>query len=428
MTRRQRTATFATFAILTALILSACRRGPPAGSGPYADKVATDVPEIEHAMGVKFKTPPKLEIRSRDQVRDFLLDELRTPASQKQLANAEATYKLLGLIPDTMHLADLYVKVLTEQIIGYYDPKTKVLYVVQGAPEEYVGITIMHELVHALQDQYVSLDSLEHITGDDDREAAAQAVVEGEATYEQIYIMAGGGGNIAAQLPGGWASMRETIREAQATQPVFSSAPMVIQESLLFPYINGSDFVRRYKAHYHNRLPLDSLPISTTQVMHDSAYFVKREVPAAITLPSVPGTLDVNDFGEFGTRLFIYQHTHDQDESIRSSHGWDGDRYVLFKTPGGSAAGGGNGIAWVSVWNTRLDATDFMAAIDDVMRDRFNVRPLVTGDRRHFETPKRTVDVDVREVAGHPVVLYVDVPTGQSTNVFDFSKVKVVPR
>ena len=416
------TYTFATLAIFTAVLVSGCRRGPAQGSGPYADKVAEDVPQIEKAMGVKFKTPPKLEIRSRDQVRDFLLEKLRTPESQKQLANEEAVYKLLGMIPDTMHLADLYVKVLTEQIIGYYDPKTKVLYVVQGAPEEYVGITIMHELVHALQDQYVSLDSLEHITGDDDRAAAAQAVVEGEATYEQIYIMAGGNGNIAAQLPGGWESMRDAIRQAQATQPVFSSSPMVLQESLLFPYINGADFVRRYKAHYHNRLPLDSLPISTTQVMHDSAYFVKRELPSAITLPPVPGTLDVNDFGEFGTRLYVYQHTRDQDESIRSSHGWDGDRYVLFKTPGG------DGLAWVSAWNTRLDATNFMASIDDVMRARFNVRPLVTGDKRHFETSKRTVDVDVREMNGHPVVLYVDVPSGQSTNVIDFSKVKVTPR
>jgi hypothetical protein len=49
----------------------------------------------------------------------------------------------------------------------------------------------MHELVHALQDQYVNLDSLEHIIGDDDRAAAVQAVIEGEATYEQVFIMAG---------------------------------------------------------------------------------------------------------------------------------------------------------------------------------------------------------------------------------------------
>ena len=199
---------------LSALALAACRRGEAAGDGPYADKVAADVPKIEAALGVKFKTPPKLELRSRDEVRKFLVDKLQEPGMQKQLANQEALYKMLGLVRDTMHLADFYVKVLTEQIMGFYDPKTKVLYVVNGAPEEYVGITIMHELIHALQDQYANLDSLEHIEGDDDRQLAAQAVVEGQATYDQAYIMAGGGGNIAAQLPGGWESIRQMIREA----------------------------------------------------------------------------------------------------------------------------------------------------------------------------------------------------------------------
>lgn len=417
------TYTFATLAIFTAVLVSGCRRGPAQGSGPYADKVAEDVPQIEKAMGVKFKTPPKLEIRSRDQVRDFLLEKLRAPESQKQLANEEAVYKLLGMIPDTMHLADLYVKVLTEQIIGYYDPKTKVLYVVQGAPEEYVGITIMHELVHALQDQYVNLDSLENITGDDDRAAAAQAVVEGQATYEQVYIMAGGSGNIAAQLPGGWESMRQTIRDAQATQPIFASAPMVIQETLLFPYINGADFVRRFLAHYGHRLPFDSLPISTTQVMHDSAYFGKtKDVPSEITLPPIAGTIDQNDFGEFGTRLFLFQHTGDREQSIRASHGWDGDRYALVKTAGGHA------LVWATVWHTPTEAAAFMSAMDNVMQMRFNAKPTVTGERRRFETPKRTIEVNVREVQGRPVVLYVDVPAGESTDIVDFAKVKVTPR
>ncbi len=54
--------------------------------------------------------------------------------------------------------------------------------------------------------------------------------------------------------------------------------------------------------------------------------------------------------------------------------------------------------------------------------------PLVTGELRHFDAGKRTVEVDVREIGGHPVVLYVDVPAGTSTNLVDFSKVKVTPR
>jgi hypothetical protein len=407
------------------LLAVGCREGAAVGAGgPFADKVAADVPQIESALGIKYKTPPKLELRSRDQVRNFLIEKLREPEAQKQIANQEAIYKLLGLLPDTLHVADLFVRVLSEQIIGYYDPKTKVLYVVNGAPEEYAGITIMHELVHALQDQYVNLDSLEHITGDDDRALAVQAVIEGQATYEQIYLMSGGSGNVAAQLPGGWEQMRQEIREAQKTQPIFASAPMVIQETLLFPYINGADFVRRFHGHYRKgRLPFDSLPVSTEQVMHDTAYFSKpRDEPSTVELPSIPGTLDQNNFGEFGTRLYIYQHTKDQDLSIRASNGWDGDRYALVKTPAGNA------LVWATVWDTPGDGAEFMAAIDAVMRARFNVLPRVTGEHRHFDTPKRTIDVDVREVGGRPVVLYVDVPADSSTSLADFSKVKVVPR
>src|SRR4029079_16891123 len=111
---------------ITLLLLAtvACRATDAAGKGPYADKVEADAPKIEQALGVKFKTPPKLEVRSRDQVRDFLLRRLREPGVQKQLANQESIYKLLGMVRDTMHLGNFYVKVLTEQIMGFYDPKT----------------------------------------------------------------------------------------------------------------------------------------------------------------------------------------------------------------------------------------------------------------------------------------------------------------
>src|SRR6185503_5222103 len=184
--------------LLLSLLAVACRERVKAGDDPFADKVATYAPQIEKRLGVKFKTPPKLEVRSREQVRAFLLEKLNEPVVQKQFANEEAAYKLLGMIPDTMHLTDFFVKVLTEQIMGYYDPKTKVLYMVKGAPELYANTTLMHELIHALQDQYVNLDSLQNINGDDDRAAVVQAIIEGQATYEQIYIMSNVPGNIAA--------------------------------------------------------------------------------------------------------------------------------------------------------------------------------------------------------------------------------------
>jgi len=52
-----------------------------------------------------------------------------------------------------------------------------------------VEVTIAHELVHALQDQYVNLDSIQKQRDDNDRLTAAQSVMEGQATYEQMSSM-----------------------------------------------------------------------------------------------------------------------------------------------------------------------------------------------------------------------------------------------
>ena len=119
------------------------------------------------------------------------------------------------------------------------------LYIVDGSPKDPV-LTITHELVHALQDQYISLDSVQKVGGDNDRLSAAQSVFEGQAVYEQISIMLGGI-NIAINLPGGWDRIRDMIRENQASMPVFAAAPSVIQETLIFPYLSGAEFYRNYK-------------------------------------------------------------------------------------------------------------------------------------------------------------------------------------
>jgi hypothetical protein len=408
-------------AVLLVAILCACRGGAKPGDGPYADKVATAIPLIEKSVGVKFKTPPKLEIRSRQQVRDYLVRKFNETAPQQEIAGEEATYKLLGLIPDTLDLRKLLVNLLTQQIVGYYDPATKVLYVVAEAPQDLVGTTITHELVHALQDQYVNLDSLQHITGDEDKQTAVQAVIEGQATAEQMAILVGGDGNIAARLPGGWDRVRDMIRDNMSADPLFTSVPVVIQESLLFPYINGADFIRRFKELRPGTLPYGSMPQSTKQVMHERAYFATpRDDPIPVTLPTIPGSIDQNDLGEFGTRLLLFQHLHDQNTASRAAAGWTGDRYVLTRTPSGKA------IAWVTVWDTPLDAAEFVTAIGDAMAKRYNTAAPATtaGGVRQLAGHGRTVRIRQQEISGRNVVLFEDVPQGQGS-MLDLRKVKL---
>jgi hypothetical protein len=86
---------------------AACGDKPAAGEGPYADLVAEYVPKIEAEMGLPFKTPPKVEKRSRDEVATFVRKQLESERGKQQVTGQEAAYKLLGMVPDTMQLAVL---------------------------------------------------------------------------------------------------------------------------------------------------------------------------------------------------------------------------------------------------------------------------------------------------------------------------------
>jgi hypothetical protein len=417
---RMRTA----FAAVLLLLSAACRRDET--GSPYARQLAEYTPRVEEALGLKFKTPPKMEVRTRDQVRDFLLSHLRDSVAQRELDGQTALFHALGLIHDTLDLKKLFVPLLTEQIIGYYDPRTKVLYVVDGAPKDYAGYTIMHELVHALQDQYVDLDSLERLTHDSDRQAAMQTVIEGQATFEQALMMTGGKGSITASLPGGWQQIQDLIRQATATQPVFASAPMVVQEALLFPYVNGADFVRRYKEHHPGVMPFDSLPQSTEQILHDDKFFGgSPERPVTVVLPTVAGKIYENNMGEFGIRLFLYNHLRDIKTSASAAAGWAGDRYAVVRTPRG------DGVALVTAWDTALDAAEFVSAVTAAvgrrLGDSTGVVPASgrseTAMLRRYTAKGRTVVVATRDVNGRTVVSYTEVPEGASTALVDLSKV-----
>ena len=394
------------------------------GEGPYASEVAKAVPRIEESTGLKFKRPPKVEARSKEQVREFILKKFDEDTPAQELKGEESAYKLFGLLPDSLDLRKFLLAVLTEQVIGYYDPATKVLYVVNGTDEKTVAITITHELVHALQDQYINLDSLTKATTDNDQLTAAQAVIEGEAQFEQLSIMVGGSGNIAFRV-GGRDRIRELIRENMSSMPVFATAPMVIQESLLFPYLSGSDFVQRFKDRKGKVNPLTNIPRSTEQILHTNAYFAPvRDEPSIVTLPAPRGATKVyeNDMGEFGARLFIYQHVKDEGTAARAAVGWDGDRYVVVKNAAGQ------GIVWASVWDSTLEAAAFSDAMIRATTKRTGMAERAEAGGGATIRPKgRTVTIFPRVISGRAVVIYSDLPDGMS-GVIDPAAIKVDPR
>lgn len=402
-----------------------CRRAPE-GDGPYAREVAQAIPRIESATGLTFKQPPKVEVRSREQVREFLVRKFDEEASTQDIAGEESALKLLGLIPDSLDLRKFLLAVLTEQVIGYYDPAAKVLYIVQGADEQTVNITVTHELVHALQDQYLNLDSLQKSTTESDRLTAAQAVIEGQAQFEQLSIMLGGSNNIALRV-GGRDKIREMIRENQSAMPVFATAPMMIQESLLFPYLSGADFVTRYKERGGNATSLfANLPRSTEQILHTPAYFgTPTDEPSTVALPAPRGATKVyeNGLGEFGLRLFLYQHLKDESYASRAAAGWDGDRYVVVQ------GAGGRGIVWASAFDTPLEAAELSDAMTRATAKRTGApERSVRGGGASFAAKGRTVTIVPRTVGDRTLIVYSDLPDAMSAGVVDPGAISITTR
>ena len=400
------------------LLAGACSRGE--GEGPYGRKVRDSVKKIEKATGLAFKTPPRVESQPRDSVRAFLERRFHQELPESELTGMERSYKAFGLIPAGMDLSRFMLDLLTEQVAGYYDPKAKTLYVVEGGDEAVTGITISHELVHALQDQHFNLDSLQQARDDNDRLTTGQAVVEGQATLEQIGAMIGSD-NAITSMPGGWDRVRQLIRETQGSMPVFASAPMILQETLIFPYLTGAEFMRRFKQEAPDQSPFTRMPASTEQLMHMERYFKTRDDPTTVVLPApLSGTaVYQNNLGEFETRILLYEYLREQASAVRGAAGWDGDRYMLIQTARGDA------IAWVTVWDTSIDAAEFFDLLDASMIKRHGGRivPFGRGTTRTYGAGGRRILLQISDIRGRPVVLYVDAPAGVSPRLMDLAKV-----
>ncbi len=410
--------TWTTRIALSALCVAAaaCAKEAPGYEGPYAKQVRKAIPQLEESSGLAFTKLPVLEERTRDEVRTFVESQFNEQLTPLELAGAQEAYRLFGLLPDTLDLRAFFIDLLTEQVAGYYDPATKVLYVVKDAAPEIREVTITHELMHALQDQHTRLDSVQTLKGDNDRMVAMQSVIEGQATYEQFAIMTGGS-DMGLRIPGGWDRVRDMIRAGQSSMPKFANAPLLIQETLLFPYLSGAEFVRQFKRARSGQTPFAPFAASTEQVLHPEKYLDSiPDLPTRVTLAAsrVGTPVHEDNLGEFETRLLLFQHLKDQGLAVAGSLGWDGDRYQVVNTPAGSALG------WVTVWDSPVDAVEFRDVMERVIVKKYGVAQASggSGEERKWTTPRgRRVLLSLTTLAGRPVVFFEDTPSAGGARV-----------
>ncbi|HXV85110.1 MAG TPA: hypothetical protein VD793_00345, partial [Gemmatimonadales bacterium] len=263
------------------------------------------VPAVERAVGLTFRTPPVVARRTREQVRSYLQLKLDSDLPPAELERVTIAYRLFGLMPDTLDLRALLLALYTEQVVGYYDPDSTTLYVVEGTDPAQLRLVLAHELVHGLQGQHVPLDSLLSQRSQNDRRMAAQAVMEGQATLASLTALMPD--QDYSQLPDFWSEFRRSVRAQQDRLPVFGAAPAVIREGLIFPYLAGADFVRWFTREFPDTVPFGPrLPTSTEQILHPERYR-ERDQPVPLWTDGSLLAVHEDGLGEFETRLLLTQ-------------------------------------------------------------------------------------------------------------------------
>jgi hypothetical protein len=280
---------------------------------------------------------------------------------------------------------------LTEQVAGYYDADSAALYIPTDIDPAQARLVISHELVHALQGQYVNLDSLIQQRRQNDRRAAAQAILEGQATLAQILVLMPE--QKVESLPNFW-ELRNALGTQQAQMAIFSQAPLWLRERLIFPYLAGAEFVRRFEHAHPGKQPFGALmPVSTEQILHDDRYEAgDRPTELAFVTPA-PDTIRYDDdLGEFETRLLLEQLLGSEAQAIHLSTGWDGDRYAVMG-PGADV------LVWYSVWDDAAAADRFARGLKAAWGTRVRAGPAV----RRWEIVRLAL-------TGLPAVRLVDAP------------------
>ena len=354
--------------------------------------------------------------QSRAEIERMIIKNLDADTTPAEMHATEALLRVFGLAPDDFAYRPFLIKLLTEQVAGYYDPKAQQFYLADWIELEGQKPVMAHELTHALQDQHFNLKRFEKWPkGDSDAELAAHALIEGDATLAMTIYM--------AKHPMVALAFVQSLGNQEMSSEQFKSAPRALRESLLFPYEAGSIWATQvYRRGGWNMVSeaFTKLPQSSEQILHAEKYF-SYEAPVKVELPELKTLLgptwkridsDVN--GEWGCYLVLDEYLNDTAESKKASAGWGGDRFVLYE----GATPAETFIAQLTAWDTAVDAREFFDAYLKRTWKRYpeaqatEVTSTERGDRHEWKT---ATGRGVLELRGSRVLILEGIPEKANT-------------
>ena len=211
---------------------------------------------------------------------------------------------------------------LDSQVLGVYDPTDRKLLVRPGPITPFARTVLVHELTHALDDEYHELRRSQALSIDES-DMSFRALAEGSASYvETAYIQS---------LPPD--ERKAANDESKAAPAPPSTVPRILLVLAYYPYQVGEQFVG---ALLKLRGPgaLDKAfgnpPTTSEQLFHVEKYLLEEE---AATVPRPTPAGDIVQRGALGELLLRLMLAGPAGEFAArdAAEGWGGGRYVAWR-------------------------------------------------------------------------------------------------
>lgn len=336
--------------------------------------------------GLPIKSDVKRRMTTRNAVESYLEEKFNEDEDAKRMQRSEIVLKKFGLLDRDFNLKPFLLSLLKEQIEAYYDPKTKTVNLLDWIGADEQKPVLAHELTHALQDQHVDLEKWSDQTPEDvstnsaddtvhlakdELDTAREAVTEGQATAVMMDNILKPMGHSLLKDP----EVVDIIKQQMATSgdsPVLARAPLLLSESLMFPYREGLSFEQDVwmdqGQHAAFAGVLDRPPSSSWEIINPREY-EKGHQPTVLLLPDIHPLVDKEyrpyDIGQVGQLdVHILAGIFGGDAAARDlTPAWDGGIYWAGQRRDATAADQAStksiGLFYLSSWRSAASAQQF---------------------------------------------------------------------
>lgn len=350
---------------------------------------------VSKDTGLPIKHAVKRQLASRDEVVKYVERKQAEDEDTQRLERSAASLKKFGLLPRDFDLRTYLLQLLREQVAGFYDAKTKTVYLLDWVDPEAQKSVLAHELTHALQDQNYGLEKWgegkgkpktdAEIVANDEESSAKQAVIEGQAMITLLdYSLAPVGGSVV-NSPEIVEAMKAGMVSGDATSPLFTKAPLFLRQALVFPYQQGLDFIRTILVKRGRQAAfagtMENAPVNSRQIVMPETYLSGEKI-TPVPVPDIDKILgkeyeryDFGGIGQFDIGVMIGQWDVKRPSGAvvrtpeKFAESWRGGYYWVGRKHG--VKEGPVQMVFVTRWATAEDAKEFAEIYSQSVTKRY---------------------------------------------------------